>query len=135
MSELCTDSVGKLHSPWLRIASSQNENPYAEAAIRSIGYVTRVMKLLDERRPHHYVWKYIQRTITEASLMPDAHFRKAVVDFILACEALLSPSLKGSDFTKGECDTIGKYLAELCQADKPWWKPALHRRVPPEKWL
>lgn len=66
--------------------------------------------------------------------MSDTLTRKAVVDFILICQRLLSPSLKADDFTKSECDTIGRYLTHMCQPDKPWWKGSNQQGAQPEKW-
>jgi hypothetical protein len=48
--------------------------------------------------------------------------RKAVVDFILACEALLSSSTRGFHRTDGECSAIARYMRELSQTDKQWSK-------------
>jgi hypothetical protein len=81
-----------------------------------------------------YVKAYNVEALRRWLLMSDSLTRKAVVDFILACEALLSPSLKADEFTKAECDTIGKYLADMCQAGMPWWKPSMQRPPQTEKW-
>lgn len=62
--------------------------------------------------------------------MSDAINRKAIEDFIQSCEVLLSSSFKTEDFTKGECDMIGKYLAAMCRPERPWWwKACIERRV------
>jgi hypothetical protein len=48
--------------------------------------------------------------------------RKGVLDFIIASEALLSPALRSSEFTKEECDMIAEYVMTLSNSATPWSK-------------
>jgi hypothetical protein len=48
--------------------------------------------------------------------------RKDALEFIIASEALLSPALHSSEFTKEECDMIAEYVLTLSNSATPWSK-------------
>jgi hypothetical protein len=46
--------------------------------------------------------------------------RKAVKDFLVAAEKLLSPVPSDKDLTPEECHLISEYLATMCRGNHPW---------------